>query len=105
MKRIHSERQEFEGEFLPWYYGVAWRDVNRRAYVCYPLGVNILAAFVRRLYYRLRIGLTDAICVAYDKGHDEGWQRGFKHGFKAGAEDIDKRLKRMARILGIDQEV
>jgi hypothetical protein len=47
-----------EGEMLPRGYGVAWRRWDRHAAVCLPVGVNIIAGWLRAIYQRVRRGLN-----------------------------------------------
>ena len=40
-----------DGEKLPWGYGFAWRDFDRRGHVTYPIPFNVLFRGLRRLYH------------------------------------------------------
>lgn len=39
------------GYLLPRFYGVAWYEWQSGQAVCLPIGVNVLAAFARNLYF------------------------------------------------------
>ncbi len=47
-----------ETSCLPKWYGFAWHDRSRRQHVCYPLGINVIAAWLYYLYLK-------AICPTY----------------------------------------
>ena len=46
-----ARRHIDEGDVVPFGYGVAWVDHARCEWVCLPLGVNMVAAAVRRFYH------------------------------------------------------
>lgn len=47
-----------EREPSPWGYGIAWCELDRRVFVCYPIPINILAHYLREIYYWLDSGVT-----------------------------------------------
>jgi len=40
-----------EGEAVSWGYGHAWRDFMRRNTVCYPIPLNLILHYLRRLWH------------------------------------------------------
>jgi uncharacterized membrane protein len=42
------------GELLPRFYGVAWFDWLTNRAVCLPLGINVLAALARSVYFSIK---------------------------------------------------
>lgn len=60
-----------EGCVIPFGYGIAWRDYRTDCWVCLPIGVNVIAAAVRRTYHWLMIQPTrdpSVIDVAVERG-------------------------------------
>jgi hypothetical protein len=45
-----------EGEIIPRFYGLAWRDYYRNKAVCLPLGLNLFVALIRSAYVSLMHG-------------------------------------------------
>lgn len=44
------------GEMLPAWYGIAWREWDQDMTVCLPLGLNLICALARNLYYMVKLG-------------------------------------------------
>lgn len=42
------------GDLIPPYYGVAWFDWYRNQAVCLPIGLNVLAALGRTVYFSIK---------------------------------------------------
>lgn len=64
-----------QNEIIPRFYGVAWIDYYRDQAVCLPLGVNLLAALVRILYFNIRhprLLVTTDPRAAYQQGFRAG---------------------------------
>lgn len=43
------------GTMIPAWYGVAWKEWYSNEAVCFPLGLNLIAAAVRSLYYTIKL--------------------------------------------------
>ena len=43
-----------QGTIIPAWYGVAWKEWQSNQAVCFPLGLNLIAAAVRNLYYTVK---------------------------------------------------
>ena len=55
-----SARNAYEGERVPWGWGVAWLDHNRNVWILLPIPLNVVARTLRRAYYTLaRCGADD----------------------------------------------
>lgn len=66
-----------EGEELPRWYGIAWRDWSRHATVAYPVPLHWLAGLARRLWYAIRAGIAPgrhalALARAFSQGKEAG---------------------------------
>ncbi len=47
-------KYENNGEMLPRFYGAAWFDWLRNRAVCLPLGLNVLVAVARSVYFSVK---------------------------------------------------
>lgn len=75
------------GELIPRFYGVAWFDWYRSQAVCLPLGLNVLAALGRSLYYSIKHAGRIVMANprdAYAQGLSDG--RAQAEGLRAGVE-------------------
>lgn len=64
-----------EGEIIPAWYGVAWKDWMRREAVCMPIGVNLIAQLARWIYFEVKHGsrpMRSNVRAAYDQGFKDG---------------------------------
>ena len=67
--RILTEQYVEEGGDIPIGYGVAWRDWSTNHIVCLPLGLNVIAATMRRCYHWIVTKHTPSVIdVAYERG-------------------------------------
>lgn len=69
-----------EGGVIPFGYGVAWRDWRTDNWLCLPLGINLVAAWVRRAYHWLKIQPArnpSYLDVAFEEGrrYEREYQR------------------------------
>ena len=46
-------RSVLEGDMLPWGYGIAWHRWERNAPVIMPIPFNVIAGWVREVYFLL----------------------------------------------------
>ena len=51
MKKEIFAKHIAEGYKLPKFYGVAWFDLRRKSYVCFPIPLNIVIGFFRNVYF------------------------------------------------------
>jgi hypothetical protein len=64
-----------QGQIIPAWYGVAWKDWQRDQTVCLPLGLNLLASMCRGLYFTLKLGAREIVMdprAAYAQGLRDG---------------------------------
>lgn len=66
-----------EGEMIPEFYGIAYRDFSRREVVCYPIVINLIIRYLRELYFIIAIpaGLSRSehiVQAAYRQGYNDG---------------------------------
>ena len=45
-----------EGEIIPAWYGLAWREMSSYGAMCMPIPFNIIAAMLRSIYIFLKYG-------------------------------------------------
>lgn len=71
-----------EGERIPRGYGLAYHDWERDILIVYPLPFNLLAALMRRLYYRLVYGMRPLkFEAAIRRARQAAWNRGYDTGY------------------------
>lgn len=84
MKRIITDRAIFEGETMPPFYGIAYRDIAMRQAICYPIPLNWLVRWGRELYFALRgasgCTLINPQMSGLEKMLDEAYRRGVLDG-------------------------
>ncbi len=96
-----------QGEIVPQGYGVAWRDWNRDAAICYPVPLNVLLGWLRFAYIWIRFRavphsldrcirgiIATAERDAYSRGYDRGLrqQDGYRAGWSAAFAKIEADL-------------
>jgi len=54
MRKLKFKRVINEGGKIPRYCGVAWFDPVYDEFICYPVGINVLLAFVRNLWFGIK---------------------------------------------------
>ena len=90
-----------EGELIPKGYGLAWREFDKAESIFLPIPINIIASFMRTLYWRMIMAFYPAkIDILINKietrAMQEGYTWGRKDGFRAGIiktnEEINKRF-------------
>lgn len=62
-----------EGYRIPRWYGIAYRDFQADRYVCFPLGVNVIVHYGRRVLHWLKVKRKPSAI-------DEAFYAGYKHG-------------------------
>ena len=68
-----------QGDMIPRFYGVAWRDYYRNQAVCLPIGLNLIAALVRMVYHRIQYPGDIVVSDPHDAYHQ---------GYKAGRASV-----------------
>jgi|GEM_PF-6171247 hypothetical protein len=71
-----------EGELMPRFYGIAWRNYFRREAVCFPVPLNVILAFARQAYLWIRLGHVEVSSdprSAYEQGRREAQQSGRRY--------------------------
>ena len=92
-----------DGERIPRFYGIAWRDHSRCVYVCYPLPFNWIAWALREVLFRLKQTPKTRYDKAYSLGRqaatthmhkriEEARQDGYTEGANAVVRELEKRL-------------
>jgi len=89
-----SEKHIREGEEIPRFYGVAFHDFVRHEYVCYPIPLNKIVAWIQWLRWKLKSpGLRlFEMGKAHALGYTRGYDIGFKRGWDSFAEEAIRRL-------------
>ena len=104
-----------EGEMIPHWWAVAYRDFDRDVAICYPIPLHLIIRWLRDIrHWFMHIGRpgyaerrehelfmagyrakADSIDTAFDAGRAEGFQEGRKDAFASIAatlkEDADRR--------------
>lgn len=79
-KRVVTLKRRYEGEALPKWYGVAYRDYVTDCDICYPIPLNHLVKHLRLLKWRLYKPARDHIerqmMTMYHKGYNDGFYEG-----------------------------
>jgi hypothetical protein len=70
-----------QGDLLPLYYGTAWIEHQNYEVVCLPLGINVIAAVARSLYFSIRF----AHLMVYSNPRD-AYMQGVRDGRAENAE-------------------
>lgn len=107
MRRLRVRRELADGhtgltlERLPRLHGLAWYDFERGVAVCYPIPLNVAAAWCRRawlfLAFRAIPRPTEAdyrILQAFTGGYARGEREGYRHGYHDGLSDASRALKK-----------
>lgn len=98
------KREIQEGGMAPAWYGVAWRDHNRRSVICYPIVLNIIVSFLRSVYISIRFGNMTISCDPRD-----AYQQGFRNGLDLGREIMStaglKSIEKLKEDLDKDKPV
>ena len=76
--RVSRRLKELEG--TPWWYGLAWHDIDTEQRVIFPVPLNIVASWARWLWNTLRFR-----CVAPDPIWSWWW-----HAYNAGQDALRK---------------
>jgi hypothetical protein len=76
-----------EGAKLPRGYGVAWRPMEGREVVCYPVPVNVAMCFLRDVWWRLCMPGSHR-----DKVLGDAYYRGFETGYRIGFGKLSERV-------------
>lgn len=82
-----------EDQQIPFGYGIAWREWNRCAVIVLPIGLHVVAAAVRAVWLRFRLGLhwnsvIDEACdAAFQSGLNQGRKGDYDAGYRAGVDD------------------
>lgn len=79
--KMLTDRMVFEGQALPFWYGVTYRDPAWRAWVCHPIPLNFLVRWGRALWWFLaREPKADRLESACEAAYERGFRVGQKHG-------------------------
>lgn len=65
---------------IPKYYGVAYLEMNRLVAIAYPIPLNILVGFFRKVWFWFKAP-KQLFKNGYDKGYLEGKEAGRKYAF------------------------
>jgi hypothetical protein len=89
---ILTYRQIREGEMIPRFYGVAWHDFLHFYYICYPYPFNIILAFLRKYwlkvrYYRIENPLEQQALRKLYESEDEIREKAYESGYRCGLND------------------
>jgi len=112
-----------EGFQIPRGYGIAYWDVICDDTVCYPLGINVIVAVLRKLHRFVkmpRFFITDqrdewllqaqlkakelGRTVGYQSGYDRGLALGHMDGYLAGREAFEQHLNEPDEVDLYDQD-
>lgn len=75
-------------EQIPWWYAPAWQDWCSGKYVCYPIGIHLLAAWLRRQWQR---AIAPSKCLRAERTrYNQAWQSGFQAGINEGKRQVMK---------------
>ena len=94
------KKQVRECESIPRFYGLAYREYDRRVGVCYPIPFNIVVRIAMNIWWSLKSGFfPDWYEEKLFKVDREAWQRGYDFGVKTAksltnivAEDLLERI-------------
>ena len=91
-----------EGEMIPKYYGVAYLEIDRLVAVAYPIPLNIVVGFIRKIWEWLRVpkGLYEK--QGYQKGYSEGRKYAFNQYKQQVLTQEGERLIKRGIDIGLD---
>ena len=70
----------YDGEMIPRFYGIAWREWNTYHRICYPIPFHLIIGFCRFIYIRISIfTFPNDYLEAYRRGYRDGMKEGHKH--------------------------
>jgi len=96
-KREIFRRELFEGEKIPFGWGVAYPEWNRHAFILYPWGIHIIVGLACKVYYRLTFAFWSNLW-------QETYDRGFHDGVDYGAE-CQKRLDDTEALIAMGRKM
>jgi len=76
-----------EGEMIPKYYGIAYRNWDSLTAVCYPIPLNLI------------VGIWDRSILWLKHGHklyENGYSKGYSEGYRGGREYAFNQWKQQA---------
>lgn len=82
-----------EGGRIPRGYGVAYIDIPKRQYVCYPIPFNYIINLLRKAYYALMGPSMPELERRIDQAYHEGKIKGWRLREKRFKEDMERLLK------------
>ncbi len=82
--KIEARKMIEPGFEVPFFYGVAWHDPQRRAAICYPMPFNWIARFFRWIYYEIKLPNRLAIEIEFETMLAERYKKGFDDGEEVG---------------------
>lgn len=77
-----------EGRVIPWYYGVAYFEMDMLEYVCYPIPLHLVVRWARWLHYSWHAWRGTApgwireekIQGVISRAWNDGYSRGYRDG-------------------------
>lgn len=92
MNKFTLKKYVSQGETLPRFYGVAWRDYARLQAVCYPIPLNWLVFILREIYFLIAY-LPKAPREKFEsRVFSAGFEEGRKIGRLEGQNDLALEL-------------
>jgi hypothetical protein len=89
-----------EGNIIPWWKGIAYRDYARATAVVYPVPWHHVVKYTRWFWYRICVGrhkepqwfgrmINEVKENSYIRGELDGYKKGYKDGLKDSQDTID----------------
>src|SRR5258708_6761486 len=98
---IFSQRRLYEGDVIPWFYGVAWRNFTSNTFTCYIMPFNWVFRWCRDFYWFLAQGPEYQTKI--EKMKDEIFQNGYRTGHiqgkRAGEYETLNRIDRIEELI------
>lgn len=97
-------RDVANGGLIPTGYGIAWKCWDRDAFVIMPVPLNLVASWLRALWYGGVHGYTlDALAKAEQRGYEEGRLDGQQQSMDRTERYAQSMIRRMEADIRLDE--
>lgn len=105
MRREFTERSHcMTPEIVPAWYGMAYRYQNRAVAVFYPIPLNLIVGWLRRVWIWCRCASSDKQIRSYQEGYEVGRRDGMRENQEQRLERLLDRMEQNISFWRLTQE-